>query len=91
MVSLSQTLTFAGLVFDFLSVLISIQWRWRFLSYEVWKERRIAEMGSLLKEQYQKEKAEYQKDKKAIKILLTLLLTGTTLQIIAVFCPLIIL
>ena len=84
MVSCSQILISSGLGIVFLAVLVPIKWRWKFLSYDMWKARRIEEIGSLLKDQYKEEKAEFEKTKKALKMLLILLLIGTSLQIMGV-------
>jgi hypothetical protein len=80
MISLRQTLTAIGLLFDFLSVLTIVKWA-GFLSYKSWKERYIEKKGELLR-------AVYQRDRKAVSFLLTFLLIGTILQMIGILLQL---
>jgi len=77
MVFLSQVLQTIGLVFEFLSVLVTINLR-GLLSWKRWYNRFIANASKTLEE-------EFRKDRKALVVLLTLLGIGLIFQIIAIY------
>jgi hypothetical protein len=78
MVSLFQVLTIAGLLFEFLSVFITV---WTvFLPWRSWYNKRIKWVFPTLKD-------EYKEQRKTAIIVLTLLVIGMLFQVIAVLLP----
>jgi len=77
MVSVSQILTVVGLLFEFLSVFVTV---WEvFLPWKSWYYRRVSGAQPL--------KTEHKENRKAAIIFLTLLVIGIALQAIAVLLP----